>query len=280
MVAFAAYSILNRLALADGHIDPGSFLAIRLASGAVALCVLASVRGGIDWFATGRVLGTSSLFLYVIGFSYAYISLDAGLGALILFGGVQMTMFAGAALHREEIPMTRWIGAVVAFSGLCLLVSPWSISAPNPSGVALMMVAALGWGLYSLNGQRSRAPLADTAANFVLATPLGVIVAMVFAQDGGATLSVVGVVLAILSGAVTSGLGYALWYSLMPKLGATRAAVSQLTVPIIAFAAGAALLGEPISPRTLLSAALVLGGVAFSVLATASAQRTSSSNGS
>lgn len=280
MIAFAANSILNRLALTGGHIDPGSFLAIRLAAGAVALCILAWFRGGISWRAPGRLTGTCSLVLYVVGFSYAYVSLDAGLGALVLFGGVQMTMFAGAALSREAIPSKRLIGGAIAFLGLCLLVWPGSASAPDTTGVALMSAAAVGWGLYSLNGRGSRAPLADTAANFALATPVGLLVAFVFAPGGGPTLSFGGVFLAMLSGAVTSGLGYALWYSLMPKLGATRAAVSQLTVPVIALAAGAVLLGEQVDFRTVLSAMLVLGGVAFSVLATGPSQRTRSSSGS
>jgi len=280
MIAFAANSILNRLALAEGLIDPGSFLAIRLASGAAALCLLAWARGGITWRTPGRILGTSSLLLYMIGFSYAYVSLDAGLGALILFGGVQMTMFAGAAVGREEIPAQRWIGAATAFVGLCFLVAPWSASAPSSIGVLLMAAAAVGWGLYSLNGRHSRAPLADTAANFALATPLGIIVALGFAPAAGPILGTPGVLLAVLSGAVTSGLGYALWYSLMPMLGATRAAVSQLTVPVIALAAGAVMLDETADTRTIVAAVLVLGGVAYSVLAPGTDQRTRSSNGS
>lgn len=280
MIAFAANSILNRMALTGGHIDPGSFLAIRLASGAAALCILAWLRGGIHWLAPGRTMGTCSLLLYIIGFSYAYVSLDAGLGALVLFGGVQMTMFAGAAVSREAIPTQRWIGAAVAFLGLCLLVWPGSASAPNPVGIALMTAAAVGWGLYSLNGRGSRAPLADTAANFSLAAPVGLLVAIGVMPETGPTLTTTGILLAILSGAVTSGLGYALWYSLMPILGATRAAVSQLTVPVIALSAGAVLLGETVDTRTVLSAMLVLGGVALSVLAAGPSQRTNSSSGS
>ena len=203
------------------------------------------------------------LALYVLGFSFAYVTLDAGVGALLLFGGVQITMFAGALVLREAIPPVRWIGAGIAFAGLAWILWPAGRSAPDPLGAALMLAAALGWGLYSLAGRGGTAPLKATAANFLLATPL---VALAVLPAGLGSPQPEGIALAVVAGAVTSGLGYALWYAVLPGLGAQRAAVAQLTVPVIAIAAGALFLGERLSPAALVAAAVVLGGVALATL--------------
>jgi drug/metabolite transporter (DMT)-like permease len=264
LVAFAANSVLNRLALAGGDIGPAGFAAIRLAAGAATLAAIVRLRGGrVDLVGPGRALGAASLALYMLGFSFAYLTLDAGLGALILFGGVQVTMFAGAVLGRDSVPPRRWMGAAVAFGGLVWLLWPAGRSAPDPAGAALMAAAALGWGLYSLAGRRAADPLGATAANFILALPVA-LVALAFARDlGGATAR--GVALAVVSGAVTSGLGYALWYAVLPALGASRAAVAQLTVPVIAVLGGVLLLAEAPTARMLMAGAVVLGGIAVSL---------------
>ncbi|MEO1678274.1 MAG: DMT family transporter [Pseudomonadota bacterium] len=264
MVAFAANSILNRMALADLGMGPASFAAIRLMSGAALLTALVwRTHRRVAPFAPGRATGVIALSAYVIGFSYAYVTLDAGLGALLLFGGVQITMFAGGLLGGERPPARRWAGAVLALTGLAWLLWPAGVSPPPLSGVALMLVAALGWGIYSLQGRGASDPTEATASNFLLAAPLGIALVALLPDAAPPT----GIALAILSGAVTSGLGYALWYTVLPQLTASSAAVAQLSVPVIALAAGAALLGEPITTRLLLASALVLGGILLSATA-------------
>ena len=268
MTAFAANSVLNRMALAGGSIDAASFGSIRLIAGAVMLAGLCLVlRGGVRLGGTGRVMGVLALLVYMYGFSAAYTALDAGLGALILFGVVQITMFAGGLLAGEATPPRRWIGAALAFAGLAWLLWPGAgpqISVPHGLSMAL---AGVGWGLYSLTGRREPDALQATAANFILAAPLGVIVGLTLpAGAGGTHAGPEGIALAILAGAVTSGLGYALWYRVLPGLDSAVAAVAQLTVPVIAVAGGMVFLGESLGLQTVLASALVLGGVAISVL--------------
>jgi len=274
MVAFAANSLLNRAALASGAMGPSSFAALRLISGALCLALMLRARGG-GGFSLPRFqpYGMLSLSLYVLGFSFAYVSLPAGLGALILFGGVQITMFAGSVILRELIPPRRWVGALIAFGGLCWLLWPGSEAAVLPVGAALMAAAAVGWGIYSLIGRKAEDALADTAGNFIYAVPLGVAAVLILPD----AISAYGALLAVVSGAVTSGLGYALWYSVLPKITAGLAAVAQLSVPMIALLGGALLLGEVISAAALGAAAVVLGGIALSALPLAPRKR--SSNG-
>mgnify|MGYP001794968408 CR=1 FL=1 len=261
MIAFASNSILNRLALVDAGMGPASFAAIRMLSGAIALAALVSLRRPpVDW--SLRPGGAASLLIYVIGFSFAYVTLDAGVGALILFGGVQVTMFVGALIAREAISPQRWAGAVIAFAGLLYLMWPGGAAAPALPGVALMALGALGWGLYSLVGRGAVDPLQDTAVNFLYATPPVLAIALVL-QD---TVNLHGAVLAIIAGAVTSGLGYALWYMVLPKIASTTAAIAQLTVPIIALAGGIAFLGEALTLRFAIATALVLGGIGLSLI--------------
>lgn len=273
MVAFAANSLLNRAALADGATGPAAFAALRMASGALCLAGLMAWRRGLPSILTpGRWLGASALALYMIGFSFAYVALDAGVGALILFGCVQITMFAGGIGMGERPTAMRWLGTLVALGGLVWLNWPGAANAPAAGASLLMVAAALGWGIYSLIGRQVADPLQETAANFIVATPVAMLVWTIFPD----TLSVGGTVLAIVSGAVTSGLGYALWYTVLPRLEATVAALSQLTVPVIAVAGGAYLLSEPVTLRLTLASAMILGGVAIGVLA----QRRMSSSGS
>jgi len=211
----------------------------------------------VSWLS---VLGLS---LYMLGFSYAYISLETGIGALILFGGVQITMFAGALITGERPSRWRWIGAAVAMAGLIYLLQP-SARAPDTKGAVLMGVAAVGWGYYSLYGRKIRKPLQATAGNFLLAFPLALLVGLTFGDARSPALT--GVALAIISGAITSGLGYALWYRVLPKLDATLAAVAQLTVPMIALAGGVLFLNEALTLQFAIASALILGGIGLSMI--------------
>lgn len=262
MLAFAGNSLLNRAALAEGEIGAALFAAIRLASGAAALCGLVWLRGGRLPMARARVGDAAALALYVLGFAFAYLWLDAGIGALILFGTVQITMFLGALARGEAMAARRWIGAGLAFGGLVWLLWPVGALVVPPLGAGLMAAAGLGWGLYSLRGRGARDATALTAANFLLATPVAL---LVLGWAGPGEVTGRGVALALASGIVTSGMGYALWYAVLPRLTASGAAVAQLTVPVIALAGGLVLLGEVPGPRVLGAAALVLGGVAWAV---------------
>ncbi len=262
MCAFAANSVLNRMAVGAGAIDPVSFAIVRLAAGAVMLALLVGARaafaGRVIWPGwAGRVPGVLGLLVYLFGFSLAYAGLNAGAGALILFGVVQVTMFAGALIAREVVPGRRWAGAGLAFGGLVLLLWPGGGGGISLGHAGMMAVAGVGWGIYSLAGRGAADPVAATAANFVLALPVGLALLPWVAGTGW------GIWLAIVSGAATSGLGYALWYGLVPGLGAARAAVAQLTVPVIAAGAGLLWLGEPVGWRFALAAGLVMGGVAL-----------------
>lgn len=262
MLAFAANSVLNRWAVGPGHIGAVEFAVIRLVSGAAMLAALVLwQRGGPAWPGRrGRVAGVLGLSAYLTGFSLAYRGLDAGTGALVLFGTVQVTMFAGALVSREAVPVRRWLGAGLALGGLALIAAPGPV-APWP--LLLMAAAGVGWGIYSLAGRGAVDPLAATAWNFLLSVPLVLplgLLAGPVAPDGA------GIALAVISGAVTSGLGYALWYAVLPQLGAARAAVAQLTVPVIAALGGAVLLAEAPGLRFWGAAALVLGGVALASL--------------
>nr|WP_252731265.1 DMT family transporter [Lentibacter algarum] len=264
MAAFAANSVITRLALATGATEPAAFAAIRLFSGALVLGGLASVRSGQVPWKGGSTVGVASLLAYVLGFSFAYVSLDAGAGALLLFGGVQVTMFAAALAGRERISAAKWAGTVLAFAGLCLLMWPSGEGAVTGLSVAMMLLAAVGWGVYSLVGRGAQDAMSATAGNFVLAAPFALLLwALVPSWPTSE-----GVALACLSGAVTSGLGYALWYRVLPQLSVSTAAVAQLTVPVMAVLGGALLLDEMLSVKLLVSAAMVLGGVALSLYRT------------
>jgi drug/metabolite transporter (DMT)-like permease len=266
MLAFAANSLLNRLALTSGDTGPATFAAIRLAAGTAMLCALL-MRGkdGPARVRTGMRGGhAAALALYMLGFSFAYVTLDAGLGALILFGAVQITMFAGGIRAGDLIPVRRWLGAGLAMIGLIGLLWPAGAAAPPLAGAALMTLAGVGWGIFSLKGRGGRDPLGTMAGSFLLALPAGLLAVAVVGGDG---LAPQGAVLAVISGALTSGLGYALWYRVLPQITSSAAAVLQLSVPVIAMAGGALLLGETIGPRAAIAAVVVLGGVALAVTA-------------
>ncbi len=265
MCAFAANSILNRLAIDSGASDPTGFAIVRVLSGAVVLTVLVHLRAGrLPLCNRRRIAGAGSLSLYMIGFSLAYLTLDAGLGALILFGVVQITMFAVTSATGNS-PTTRQIaGAAIALAGLAYVLWPSGAVQVNPAGAALMTAAGVGWAIYSLVGRSEPDALAGTAANFVVALPVTAL-ALLF-TGGEWHMTGAGYLLAALSGGVTSGMGYALWYRVLPQLAATTAAVVQLSVPIIAIVGGVILLGETASLHLILGAVLVLGGIALAVL--------------
>lgn len=263
LAAFAANSVLCRLALGGGSIDAASFSTIRLSSGAAMLVLVASLtrgfgprgRGG-DW------LSGALLFLYAVPFSFAYLSLGAGTGALILFGGVQVTMILAALRSGERPRLLEWLGLLVALAGLVYLVLP-GLAAPSPSGSALMVLAGSAWGFYSLRGRGAVDPVAATTDNFVRSLPFAFLVsALLLART---ELSAEGVWLALASGALTSGLGYVVWYAALRGLTATRAATVQLAVPVLAAAGGVLFLSERVSLRLVLAGTLILGGVAFSL---------------
>lgn len=266
MIAFAANSVLNRMALAGGGIDAMSFGTIRLIAGAVMLGALSlALRGGVRLGGKGRIAGVAALLLYIYGFSTAYTVLDAGLGALILFGVVQITMFAGGLIAREAVPPRRALGAALAFAGLAWLLWPGAGPQVSVAHGLMMAAAGLGWGIYSLAGRRSTDALQGTAANFLLAAPAGLALGLALPSEG-VRLGAEGIALAVLSGAVTSGLGYALWYRVLPDLPSSSAAVAQLTVPVIAMLGGVLLLGETLGLPLIGASLVVLGGVALSVV--------------
>ncbi|WP_114284307.1 DMT family transporter [Candidatus Halocynthiibacter alkanivorans] len=264
LVAFASNSVLNRIAVADGAMGSTSFVGIRILSGAVMLSILmlARRRAVAPLLTRSRLWGAGWLALYALGNSFAFERLEAGAGSLILFGGVQLTMFGGALYLGERIPRQRWFGAAIAFAGLAWLMWPSGASAPNLTGALIMVVAAFAWGIYSLLGRGARDPMGETAINFILAAAITGVV-MVLRPDGISTL---GIICAVLSGAIASGLGYSLWYAVLPKIPAALAAVAQLTVPVLAALGGVLTLGEPITWRFVIATAVVLGGLALSSL--------------
>ncbi|HEU0222891.1 MAG TPA: DMT family transporter [Paracoccaceae bacterium] len=275
LVAFAANSVLCRLALAQDAIGPASFTIIRLVAGALCLATLVGLRrqGPLASPAgsfllpvrDGSARAGLALLAYMVGFSFSYVTLETGTGALILFAGVQMTMFGGALVGGERPPMVRWAGAGLGLTGLAVLFLPGA-AVPAPAGALLMAVAAAAWGVYSLIGRAAKAPILETARNFRTACLMGLVPLFALAFLAGEHASARGVLLAVLSGAVASGLGYALWYSVLPHLPASVAALAQLTVPIIALGGGMLFLGEPLTWRFAFAAALVLGGVAGAIL--------------
>jgi drug/metabolite transporter (DMT)-like permease len=262
MAGFAANSLLCRAALRGGAIDPASFTLIRLASGAAVLAVLAR-RGDRE-----RPLRASSwaaafaLFAYALAFSLAYLRLDVGAGALILFGTVQATMLAAGFRAGERWSLAQALGLALALAGLVVLTGPGT-SAPDPLGAALMASAGLAWGAYSLLGRGCAHPLAATAGNFARSVPMALLAGGAAVWVWGADLSARGVALAVASGTLASGLGYSLWYAALPSLTATGAACVQLSVPVLAALGGAALLGEVPSARTTGAGAAILAGIAL-----------------
>ena len=263
LTAFAFNSILCRMALDANEIDAASFTFVRLVAGAVSLAIICTFFGKTQstWKA-GHWLSALFLFAYAICFSFAYLGLTTGTGALILFGAVQMTMIVAALVKGDRPGWLELLGVAVAFGGLVYLVFP-GLAAPPLLNSLLMAAAGAAWGFYTLRGKGSSDPLAETTGNFVRSVPM-IIIAVPFL--GGIHLSNRGIVLAVLSGAISSGIGYSVWYAALRYHTATSAAVLQLAVPVIAAVGGVVLLAETASVRLAISAILILSGIGISIV--------------
>lgn len=263
LIAFAGNSVLCRLALSDNIIDAASFTSIRLFSGALFLVFLIIITTRKNTKETsnnkkGNWLSAFFLFIYAAAFSYAYISLDTGTGALILFGAVQVTMIVADIIKGKKLVLIEWLGLFIAFIGLFYLLLP-SATAPSLTGFLLMAMSGIAWGFYTLAGKGSKTPLLDTSGNFLRTLPfIGLLTVLTFTNT---ELSNQGIILAIASGTITSGLGYAIWYAALAGLTVTNAAIIQLSVPIIAAIGGIIFANESISFVLIISSFLVLGGV-------------------
>lgn len=266
LAAFAANSVLARLALRAGAADPASYAAIRLATGALMLGAIVALRRRRPG-AAGNWPAALLLALYAVPFSFAYVALTTGTGALILFGTVQVTMVGAGLVLGERPRATTWAGAALAAAGLVALVLP-GLEAPPPGPAALMALAGAAWGAYSLVGRGATEPLLATGGNFLRAAPLALVVLAAARLLGAPGLGVtaLGAVLATTSGALASGLGYVAWYAALPGLTRTEAALTQPAVLVLAAAAGVLLLGEPLTLRLVLSGATVLAGIGLVVL--------------
>jgi drug/metabolite transporter (DMT)-like permease len=262
MIAFAANSVICRIALREGAIDAASFSSIRLVSGTLMLLLIAPQTEKRALAGSGSWTSAAALFLYAVPFSFAYTTLSAATGALILFGCVQATMMIAALRTGERPHAAQWVGMILALAGLVYLVWP-GLAAPPLRGAALMAVAGFGWGVYSLRGRGAARPLAETTSNFLRSVPLVLAVSAIGLPGLHAVPK--GIVLAALSGAVASGLGYVAWYAALGGLTATRAAIVQLAVPILAAVGGVLFLAEAISARLVLAAVMVLGGIALAL---------------
>lgn len=259
MIGFACNSLICRLALQDHTIDAGSFTAIRLVSGAIVLFLLAS-RGRITEMPQGSWLSAGALFAYAAGFSYAYITLSASTGALLLFGAVQATMIGYGLWKGERLKVFQILGFLMALIGLVGLLLP-GVSAPPLFGASLMMCAGVAWGVYSIRGKGVSNPLEFTAGNFIRSIPFTLVLSIIMLAKFDVSFK--GVIYAALSGAVASGIGYAIWYSVLPSLSALKAATVQLSVPVLTAIGGVLLLGEQVSLRLGLATIAILGGIAL-----------------
>jgi drug/metabolite transporter (DMT)-like permease len=262
MIAFAGNSLLCRVALKHTGIDATSFTSIRLITGALMLWLLVQVRHGTH-AGGGNWMSASALFVYAAGFSFAYVSLPAATGALLLFGAVQTTMIGYGVWTGERLLRLQLVGLLLAFGGLVGLLLP-GLSAPPLYGSILMLGAGVAWGVYSLRGKGAGDPTKVTAGNFLRAVPISLALSVVMSR--GTSLDYAGFWYAVSSGALASGIGYAIWYTALPTLKATNAATVQLSVPVIAALGGIVFLGEPITLRLALASVAILGGIALVIL--------------
>lgn len=266
LIAFAANSVICRLALKDEAIDPGTFTLIRLSSGAVVLLFLVFLsKKRRREKSKGSWASAAMLFLYAAAFSYAYVSLDTGIGALIVFGVVQITMITSSLASGYRMTNFEWMGIILALAGFLYLLLPGA-SAPSISGFFLMTLSGIGWGMYSLRGKKSKDPLVDTAYNFLRSLPFLIILFYFLAEEGH--YSSKGVLLALLSGIVTSGIGYTIWYLALRGLNSIQASIVQLLVPVLAAIGGVVFVGELISFRLMAAALMILGGILLIILKT------------
>jgi drug/metabolite transporter (DMT)-like permease len=257
MIAFASNSLLCRLALKQTGIDAASFTFIRIFSGAFALWLIMKLRRA-TWKEEGSWSSALALFMYAAAFSFAYLDLSVGTGALLLFGAVQATMILWGFRKGERLDAIQLVGLIFAVTGLVVLVFV-GLSAPPLVGSILMVAAGVAWGIYSIRGKAGRDAIAATAGNFLRAVPFAAVVSIILLSR--ARLDHAGIFYAVVSGAITSGLGYVIWYSALPGLKAASAATVQLSVPVLAATGGILLLGEPITLRYVLASVAVLGGI-------------------
>ena len=262
MLAFAGNSILCRLALRATPIDAATFTSIRIVSGAIMLGLITQIKGG-SIKSGGNWPSALALFIYAAGFSFAYIQLSAGTGALLLFGAVQVTMMGYGFWTGERLRKQQIAGFILALVGLVIFLLP-GLSAPPPLSSGLMMAAGVAWGIYSLRGKTASNPMGMTAGNFLKAVPftVGLSLSMVSATS----LTIAGCLYAVAAGAITSGLGYTIWYTALKDLTATSAATVQLSVPVIAAAGGILFLGENLTLRLVVASSAILGGIALAIL--------------
>ncbi len=260
MVAFAANPLLCRLALREEQIDAASFATVRVISGALVLVLILLLKKNAGYRPKASWSSTLMLFTYMVLFSFAYLTLSAGTGTLILFGAVQLTMFITGIRRGERFSPISWAGLTLAVAGLVYLVSP-GVTAPDPTGALMMTVAGIAWGVYSLLGKACIDPLAATANNFIYSVPLVIGVSFLFLAD--LNISAEGLILAAASGAIASGLGYTIWYAALRALKPTSAATVQLSVPAIAAFGGVLFLSEPLTMRLIVASTATLGGVAI-----------------
>ena len=262
MLAFAANSLLCRVALRDTAIDAASFTAIRLASGAAVLALIVRARSGRPMEA-GSWAAAVCLFGYAAFFSFAYRQLSAATGAILLFGAVQTAMLSWGLATGERLRPLQIVGLLVAVGGLVYMLLP-GLSAPPLLGAAFMIAAGVSWAGYSLLGRGTKDPTKATAGNFLRTVPFAAV--LFLTQQAGTSVDHTGALYAVISGAITSGLGYVLWYAALPALTATSAAVIQLSVPAIAALGGVVLLAEPLSSRLAIASATIMGGIALTIL--------------
>jgi drug/metabolite transporter (DMT)-like permease len=261
LLAFASNSVLCRMALRDTSIDPASFTSVRLVTGAMTLWLLVRMKSG-SFRLGGDWVSAAALLVYAVGFSFAYVSVTTGTGALLLFGAVQLIMISAGLIAGERICPKTAIGWTLAAAGVVILLLP-GISAPPLREAAMMLCAGIAWGVYSLRGRQSKEPLSDTSGNFARAAPVALLISAVWWSHR--SWDAPGVLYAALSGSLASGLGYAAWYAALPRMTVVAASNAQLSVPVIAALAGVALFGEPITLRLVVSSILVLGGIALAV---------------
>jgi drug/metabolite transporter (DMT)-like permease len=275
LIAFAGNSVLCRLALSNGSIDPASFTGIRLASGAIMLLLLvwgigllkarhAAAQQSVKKRANLSWMAALMLFAYAVLFSFAYTTLATGVGALILFGSVQISMVCISLVQGNRLKLFEWLGLLIACAGLVYLVLP-ELSEPSIMGFIMMAMAGMAWSMYTILGQGSQNPLNDTSSNFIRSLPLAIILLLIYAGQLSATPSAW--LLAISSGAITSGLGYAIWYAALRDLTTSQAGVMQLLVPVIAALGGVVFANELLSERLIISSMLTLGGILIVLLA-------------
>ena len=266
MLAFSGNALLTRAALASYNMDPELVLLLRVSAGAITLLLICYLKKYSLKILSNLHLKTAvALSLYLVSFSYAFTGLETGIGVLIQFGVVQLVMFASSFLSDQKVPKNKSIGAIIAFTGLIYLLWPSGDFTINLRSSVLMAIAGMAWGIYSVLGKKAASAIAATTASFLISTPICLIFVLLLPYNPDFSWSNTGALLAIASGSVTSGIGYALWYYVLPKIPSTNAAVSQLSVPLIAAGGGMIFMQELITLKFVLSCVLVLGGIALTI---------------